>query len=111
MGELDLTVLTSIEQVAAADWNAMSGARAFVDHPWLRFTEAALANYEPRYVLLRRGGRLEAAAVCSVDRRFANPALQRRAGSTSSIAYSWTPSSTCSRTRSNLDGTRSARLV
>jgi predicted N-acyltransferase len=80
MRELDLTVLTSIEQVAPAEWNAMSGARAFVDHRWLRFTEAALEDYEPRYVLLRRGGRLEAAAVCSVDRHFANPALQRRAG-------------------------------
>jgi predicted N-acyltransferase len=30
--------------------------------------------------LLRRGGQLVAAAVCAIDRRFANPALQQRAG-------------------------------
>jgi predicted N-acyltransferase len=80
MAELDLTVLTSIEEAAPAEWNAVCGSRAFVDHRWLRFTESAVVDYEPRYLLLRRAGQLEAAAVCAVDRRFANPALQQRAG-------------------------------
>jgi predicted N-acyltransferase len=80
MAEADLKILTSIEQITPAEWNAMCGARAFVDHSWLRFTESALLNQESRYVLLRRSGRLESAAICSVEHRFANPALQRRAG-------------------------------
>jgi len=80
MAEMDLTLLSSIEQVASAEWNALCGTRAFVDHNWLRFIEAALLGHQPRYVLLRRGGNLVAAAVCAVERRFANPALQQRAG-------------------------------
>jgi predicted N-acyltransferase len=80
MADVDLTILTSIDQVAAAEWDALCGSRAFVDHRWLRFVESALLDYAPRYVLLRCLGRLEAAALCSVDRRFANPTLQQRAG-------------------------------
>jgi uncharacterized protein len=80
MAEADLAILTSIEQVTPAEWNAMCGTRAFVDYGWLCFTESALLDQQPRYVLLRRGGRLEGAAICSVERHFAHPALQRRAG-------------------------------
>ncbi len=80
MADLDLTIVTSIDQVAPEEWNALCGARPFVDHRWLRFTESAVLDHQPRYVLLRRGGRLEAAAICAVEHRFANPALQRRAG-------------------------------
>ena len=63
-----------IEQVEPAEWNQLRGTRAFVDHRWLRFTEAAMVEHHPRYVLLRRDGLLVAAAVCAVDRRFADPA-------------------------------------
>jgi predicted N-acyltransferase len=80
MAEMDLTLLTSIEQVAPAEWDALCGERPFVNHPWLRFTESALLEHQPRYVLLRRGGHLEAAAVCAVEHRFANPLLQQRVG-------------------------------
>ncbi len=75
-----LTLLSSIEQVAPDEWDALCGSRPFVDHRWLRFTESALLEHQPRYVLLRRGGHLEAAAICSLEHRFANPALQQRAG-------------------------------
>ena len=80
MGELELTFATSIEQVAPDEWNALCGGRAFVDHGWLRFTESALLDRRPRYVVLRHGGQLVAAAVCGVEQRFANTALQQRAG-------------------------------
>jgi predicted N-acyltransferase len=80
MGELDLTFATSIEQVAPDEWNALCGGRAFVDHRWLRFTELALLDHRPRFVLLRHAGQLVAAAVCGVEQRFAHPSLQRRAG-------------------------------
>ena len=80
MADLDLTILSSIEQVEPAEWNVLCGTRAFVDHRWLRFTESALLEPQPRYVLLRRAGQLVAAAICGIERRFANPALQRRAG-------------------------------
>src|SRR4029078_11119617 len=58
----------------------LCGSRAFVDHRWLRMVESVLANYEPRYVLLRRNGHLEGAAVCALERRFEQPAIQRGAG-------------------------------
>jgi uncharacterized protein len=81
MAEMELTTLSTIEQVAPTEWNALCGTRPFVDHSWLRFTESALLDHRPRYVLLRRGGgELEAAAVCSVEHHFENPALQRRVG-------------------------------
>src|SRR5215471_10186100 len=80
MPETGITVLSSIEQVVPVEWDAMCGTRPFVNHRWLRFTESALLSHQPRYVLLSRGGRLEAAAVCFVEHRFANPILQQRAG-------------------------------
>jgi predicted N-acyltransferase len=39
-----------------------------------------LEDHEPRYVLLREGGRLEGAAVCAIGRRFQHPRLQRVGG-------------------------------
>src|ERR1041385_6448937 len=80
VAEVDLAFYRTIEEIDSGEWDVLCGNRAFVNHRWLRFTEAALLGYEPRYVLLRRGGDPVAAAVCAVDRHFANPALQRRAG-------------------------------
>jgi len=91
MAEIDVEFVSSIEQVAAGEWTALCGTRAFVDHQWLRFTEAALLEPQPRYVLLRRDSELVAAAVCAVDRRLANPALQQRAG----WVLRWLPSVRC----------------
>ena len=48
MPDLGVEIVESIDQVAEADWNALCGSRAFVDHRWLRMVESVLANYEPR---------------------------------------------------------------
>ena len=81
MPELRQTqVATSIDAVEPAEWDALCPDRPFVDHRWLRTIERILPEYEPRYILLRRDGRLVAAAICSLDRRFEHPVAQRYAG-------------------------------
>jgi predicted N-acyltransferase len=80
MAEADVAVLSSIDQIAGAEWDALCGTRPFVNHRWLQFVERVLVNHQPRYVVLRNAGQLEAAAVCSVERRFENSTLQQRAG-------------------------------
>jgi predicted N-acyltransferase len=75
-----IEVVEHIDRVPEADWNAVCGAQAFVDHRWLQMVEAVLREHEARYVLLRRDGHLAAAAVCGLDRRFEHATLQRRAG-------------------------------
>jgi len=80
MADAELAVLSTIEQIAPAEWNALCGGRAFVDHRWLQFVERVMPDYQPRYVVLRSADHVEAAAVCSVEHHFANPTLQRRAG-------------------------------
>jgi predicted N-acyltransferase len=69
-----------IAEVDPAEWDDLARGRPFVDHRWLRLVESVLEGYEPRYVLLREGGRLEGVAVCAVGRRFQHPGLQRLAG-------------------------------
>jgi uncharacterized protein len=73
-------VVHRIADVAPALWDDLGAGRPFLDHRWLRLTEAVLAGHEPRYVLLREGERLVAAAVCALDRRFQQPRLQRLVG-------------------------------
>jgi predicted N-acyltransferase len=73
-------VVHRIADVSPPLWDDLSAGRPFLDHRWLRLTEAVLAAHEPRYVLLREGERLVAGAVCAVDRRFQPPRLQRLAG-------------------------------
>jgi predicted N-acyltransferase len=80
MANAELQVLNTIEHVASVEWDELCAGRPFVDHRWLRFVERAQPTLQPRYVLLRRAGRLEGAAVCSIDRQFDNPTLQRRVG-------------------------------
>jgi uncharacterized protein len=76
----EVQVARSIDEIEAAEWDALCTGRAFVDHRWLRTLEYILVGHEPRYVLLRRQGRLEAAAICALDRRFEHPAAQHYAG-------------------------------
>ena len=80
MADLTVQVLESIEQTAPAEWDELCGPRAFADHRWLRFTEQILIGHRPRYLLVRRRKRLEAAVVCSIEERFENRVLQRHAG-------------------------------
>lgn len=79
MADVTVEILDSIEQIAPAEWDELCGPRAFADHRWLRFAERILIGHRPRYLLVRRGGRLEAGAVCSIEHHFENRALQRHA--------------------------------
>lgn len=80
MPELSVEVVRTIDQVDRSAWDALCHGRSSVDHRWLRLAESILVAHEPRYVLVRRHGRLEAAAICAIGRRFGNRALQRRLG-------------------------------
>jgi len=80
MHELTVEVVRTIDQVDAATWDDLCRGQSFVNHRWLRLAENILSGHEPRYVLVRRQGQLEAAAICSIGRRFGNRALQRRLG-------------------------------
>jgi predicted N-acyltransferase len=75
-------IVHQISDIAAEEWDdlAVAGAAPFARHRWLRLAESVLIGHEPRYLLVRAGGRLEAAAVCAVRRRFEHPGLQRAAG-------------------------------
>ena len=98
MPEWSFEIVTSIDRVTESDWNALCGGRAFVDHRWLRMVESVLANYEPRYVLLRRDGHLEGAAVCALDRRFSTqPSNTELAGCSVSCHICGAVSRSCSK--------------
>ncbi len=70
----------TIDQVAQAEWDSLSQARPFVDHRWLRLTEAVLDDYKPRYVLLRDQGRLVGGAVCSLQHYLDHRLIQSTIG-------------------------------
>lgn len=73
-------VLTTIEDVPAAEWDALATANPYAGHRWHRLAEAVMADYRPRYLLLRREGRLVAAAMGALESRLQNPALDARFG-------------------------------
>lgn len=75
-----IEVLESIEEIDRGEWDELCGDRPFADYRWLRLTERVLVAHKPRYVLLRRQGRLEAGAVCALIHHFESQARQRRAG-------------------------------
>jgi predicted N-acyltransferase len=70
-------IATSIDEVESTEWDALCPDRAFVDARWLQTIERILPGHESRYVLLRRHGRLQGAAICRLDRRFEHPLAQR----------------------------------
>lgn len=73
-------VLHTIDELDAQEWDALCGNRAFVTHRWLRLAETVLAKHEARYLLVRRQGRLVAAAIGALEHQFRNPAIQDKAG-------------------------------
>jgi predicted N-acyltransferase len=73
-------VVTTIRAVAPDQWDSLAGDRAFLQHRWLRLTEAVLAEHRPRYLLVHRQGRLVAAAVGALQSRLQNPTLDARFG-------------------------------
>jgi hypothetical protein len=62
------------------EWNALCGGVAFAAHRWLRLVEAARPDLEPRYILVRRHGRVAAAAVGTIGHRLHNPRLEATLG-------------------------------
>ncbi|MBV9582990.1 MAG: GNAT family N-acetyltransferase [Chloroflexi bacterium] len=75
-----IEVVQRIDDVDPQAWDALCSDNPFARHRWLRLAEALLADYEPRYVLARRDGHLDAAAVLSIGRRFKHQTLERRLG-------------------------------
>ena len=73
-------LVSTIEAVAPEEWDALSGDRPFAAHRWLRLAEAVITDYRPRYLLVRRQGRLVAAAMGALEHRLQNPVLDARFG-------------------------------
>jgi predicted N-acyltransferase len=73
-------IFKTIDQVDPSEWDRLVEGRPFADRHWLQVTEALLLDHQPRYVLLRQDGRLEAGAVCSIQRRFHSRVLQAALG-------------------------------
>jgi predicted N-acyltransferase len=73
-------VFESIEQIDFSEWNQLVAGRSFADWRWFQVTEALLANYQPRYLLLRENGQIWAGAVCSINNQFHSRLLQSTIG-------------------------------
>ncbi len=67
---LTIEVLDRTAQIDQAEWDALCQAHPLCRYRWLRLAGAVLLDFNPRYVLLRRNGRLEAAAACTVRHQF-----------------------------------------
>jgi predicted N-acyltransferase len=80
MTRVAIDVAHRSDDIEAAEWDDLCGEHPFVRHRWLRLAEGLLTEHEPRYVLARRDGRLDAAAILSIGRRFKHQTLQRRLG-------------------------------
>jgi predicted N-acyltransferase len=84
---LEFTIMTwtteifkSINQVDPGEWNRLVKNRPFANWQWLQLTETVLINHQPRYVLLRQGGDLQAGIVSALQTRFQNPFFQSTLG-------------------------------
>ena len=75
-----VTTVTTITDVAAGEWDELGAGRPFTGRRWLLLGESVLVNHTPRYLLLRQGDRLQAAAVCTLHRRFEHRGLQATVG-------------------------------
>lgn len=73
-------LVSTIDAVAPSEWDALAGDRPFAEHRWLRLAESVIADYRPRYLLIRKAGRLVAAAMGALENRLQNPALDTRFG-------------------------------
>jgi predicted N-acyltransferase len=73
-------IIEDINQVEPGEWNRLTRNRPFATWRWLQVTEAVLTDHQPRYVLLRCDGSLQAGAVCSIQNRFQSRMLQSTLG-------------------------------
>jgi predicted N-acyltransferase len=73
-------IIGSINQVDPDEWGKLVKDHPFTSQCWLQVTEAVLLGHQPRYVLLRHNGNLQAAAVCSLQSQFQSRLLQSTLG-------------------------------
>jgi len=76
-------IITDINRIEADEWNQLTKERPFATWQWLQLTQAVVVDHQPRYVLLRENGELQAAAVCYLQSRFHSRVLQ--------LALGWLP--------------------
>lgn len=62
MQELDVQVVSSINQIDPNTWDAFHQSRPFSSHAWYQFGENVLAQETPYYILLSKHGELVARA-------------------------------------------------
>jgi predicted N-acyltransferase len=67
---LTVGVLDRTDRLDQAEWDELCADRPLAGYRWLRLAEAVLIDFNPRYLQLRCNGRLEAAAVCVIQRQF-----------------------------------------
>jgi predicted N-acyltransferase len=73
-------IIESINQVDPCEWDHLVQNRPFANWQWLELTESVLINHQPRYVLIRRYGDLQAGIVSALQTRFQNPLFQSTLG-------------------------------
>lgn len=73
-------IIESINQINPDEWDHLVQNRPFTNWHWLQLTETVLVNHQPRYVLLRQDGTLQAAIVSALQTRFQNPLFQATLG-------------------------------
>ena len=73
-------IIESIRQINPGEWNHLVQNRPFANWQWLQLTETVLSNHQPRYVLLRQDGALQAAIVCALQTQFQTPLFQGTLG-------------------------------
>lgn len=73
-------ILGSITQVDPQEWECLAQGQPFAERRWLEMTEAVLVNHQPRYLLLRQDGKLQAGMACALQSHFQSPMLQSLLG-------------------------------
>jgi len=63
-------IVDRIDRVNQEEWDALCKERPFASHRCLDLSEKIYAHHEARYLLLRSNGRLEAGAICALQRSF-----------------------------------------
>jgi predicted N-acyltransferase len=78
--EHTVEVCNTAADIDPDEWDALGGGLAFAGHRWLRLVEAVRPDLEPRYLLVRRHGRVVAAAAGTVGHRLSDQRLDATVG-------------------------------
>jgi predicted N-acyltransferase len=77
---VSIDAVDTIDRVDAAEWDGLCADHGYARHRWLRLAEAVMAGQRARYLLVRRDGRLVAAAAATIEHRLQDPRLDARLG-------------------------------